>query len=214
MHNPKTSRNLIDGSILMDRFKDLFEYNQRWAAEQVAADPQFFSKLCAIQTPEFLWIGCSDSRVPANQITGLQPGEVFVHRNIANVVPSDDVNSAAVIQYAVTVLKVKHIIVCGHYGCGGVQAALGDSLEPPLEDWVSHLRKVRDRHADELDTFTDEDARWRRFCELNAEAQAGHVSKLPVVQQAWASGQQLAIHAWIYDLSDGLLKQLGLVIDG
>ncbi len=194
----------------MDKFKDLFEYNQQWAAKQVAADPQFFSKLSAIQTPEFLWIGCSDSRVPANQITGLQPGEVFVHRNIANVVPLEDPNSSAVIQYAVTVLKIKHIIVCGHYGCGGVQAAMGESLEPPLENWVKHLREVRDQHAEELQLLTDDEARWRRLCELNAEAQARNVAALPVVKQARESGQPLAIHSWIYDLQDGLLKELGV----
>jgi carbonic anhydrase len=197
----------------MDRFKDLFDYNQQWAAERVAADPQYFSKLCAIQTPEFLWIGCSDSRVPANQITGLQPGEVFVHRNIANVVPTDDMNSSAVIQYAVDVLKVKHIIICGHYGCGGVQAALGDSLEPPLEDWVSHLREVRDSHTDDLAQLPDDEARWNRLCELNVVAQAKNTARLGPVQNAWAAGQSLAVHAWIYDLHDGLLKELGLTLE-
>ncbi len=198
----------------MDKFKDLFDYNQQWAAEQVAADPQFFSKLSAIQTPEFLWIGCSDSRVPANQITGLQPGEVFVHRNIANVVPLEDPNSSAVIQYAVTVLKIKHINVCGHYGCGGVQAAMGESLEPPLENWVKHLREVRDQHAEELQLLNDDEARWRRLCELNVEAQARNVAALPVVKQVRESGQPLAIHSWIYDLQDGLLRELGATITG
>jgi len=195
----------------MNKFQDLFAYNQQWAADRVAEDPDFFSNLCAIQAPEFLWIGCSDSRVPANQITGLQPGEVFVHRNIANVVPADDVNSSSVIQYAVSVLRVKHIIVCGHYGCGGVQAALGGSLEPPLESWVTHLREVRDQHADELHALPDDDARWQRLCELNVEAQAEHVSNLPVVKAAWQAGQTLAVHGWIYDLHDGLLKELGVI---
>jgi carbonic anhydrase len=198
----------------MDRFKDLFDYNQQWAAGRVAEDPHFFSNLVAIQTPEFLWIGCSDSRVPANQITGLQPGEVFVHRNIANVVPLDDVNSSSVIQYAVGVLKIKHIIVCGHYGCGGVQAALGAELKPPLEKWVAHLREVRDRHKPELDRLADDEVRWRRLCELNVQAQAEHVTQLPVVKSAWADGQPLAVHGWIYDLKDGLLKDMGVTRTG
>lgn len=195
----------------MDSFKNLFAYNQQWAADRVGEDPDFFSNLCAIQAPEFLWIGCSDSRVPANQITGLQPGEVFVHRNVANVVPPDDVNSSAVIQYAVSVLKVKHIIVCGHYGCGGVQAAFGEYLEPPLETWVAHLREVRDQHAAELALLPDDVARARRLCELNVKAQAKQVANLPVVKAAWKSGQVLAVHGWIYDLNDGLLKELGFI---
>jgi len=197
----------------MERFKDLFEYNRQWAADRVAEDPGFFENLCAIQDPEFLWIGCSDSRVPANQITGLQPGEVFVHRNIANIVPREDVNSAAVIQYAVAALKVKHIIVCGHYGCGGVKAALGAQLEDPLEFWVEHLRRIRDKHADELDALDSDEARWRRLCELNVIAQAENVSRLRVVRQAWANGFSLSVHGWIYDLHDGLLNPLGVMID-
>lgn len=194
----------------MDRFKDLFDYNQEWARQRVADDPHFFERLCAIQAPEFLWIGCSDSRVPANQITGLQPGEVFVHRNIANVVPREDVNSAAVIQYAVDALKVKHIIVCGHYGCGGVQAALGKQLEDPLEFWVEHLRRIRDKHAEELNQLPDDEARWRRLCELNVIAQTRNVAMLRVVKAAWNRGQPLAVHGWIYDLRDGLLRDLGV----
>ena len=193
----------------MDRSNDLIRYNQKWASERVADDPQFFERLVAIQEPEFLWIGCSDSRVPANQITGLQPGEVFVHRNIANVVPREDVNSSSVIQYAVGALQVKHIIVCGHYGCGGVKAAMGPQLEDPLEFWVEHLRRVRDTHADELAALADDDARWRRLCELNVLTQAENVSRLRVVRDAWKNGQELAIHSWIYDLHDGLLNDLG-----
>ncbi len=198
----------------MDSFKDLISYNQQWAAERVAEDPAFFERLCSIQEPEFLWIGCADSRVPANQITGLQPGEIFVHRNIANVVPREDVNSASVIQYAVGTLKVKHIIVCGHYGCGGVQAALGPQLEDPLEVWVEHLRRIRDKHAEELAALPDEDAQWRRLCELNVITQTNNVSRLRVVRDAWRQGQELAIHGWIYDLHDGLLKDLGVLITG
>lgn len=198
----------------MDRFKDLFKYNQEWAHQRVTEDPHFFDRLCAIQTPEFLWIGCSDSRVPANQITGLQPGEVFVHRNIANVVPREDVNSAAVIQYAVDTLKVKHVIVCGHYGCGGVLAAFGSQLEDPLEFWVEHLRRIREKHATELEQLPDDEARWRRLCELNVMTQARNVAMLRVVRAAWNRGQPLAIHGWIYDLSDGLLRDLGVAVDG
>jgi len=198
----------------MDRFKDLFEYNQKWAAQQVAENARFFDDLCTIQKPDFLWIGCSDSRVPANQITGLQPGEVFVHRNIANVIPRADINSSAVIQYAVETLQVKHIIICGHYGCGGVQAALGESLTEPLEQWIAPLREIRDQHASELRQLPSEDERWRRLCELNVVAQAANVARLPLVQNAWKSGQQLAVHGWIYDLHDGLLKELGINLHG
>ena len=198
----------------MDRCNDLIEYNQQWAADRVAEDPEFFERLCAIQEPEFLWIGCSDSRVPANQITGLEPGEVFVHRNIANVVPREDVNSASVIQFAVDTLKVQHIIVCGHYGCGGVKAALGPALEDPLEFWVEHLRRIRDKNSDELDALPDEDSRWRRLCELNVLTQAENLARLRVVRAAWQRGQPLAIHSWIYDLHDGLLKDLGFSREG
>lgn len=192
---------------------DLINYNQQWAADRVAEDPEFFERLCAIQEPEFLWLGCSDSRVPANQITGLQPGEVFVHRNIANVVPREDVNSAAVIQFAVSSLKVRHIIVCGHYGCGGVKAAFGPQLEDPLEFWVEHLRRIRDKNADELDALPDDDARWRRLCELNVIAQVENVTRLRVVRDAWKSGEKLTVHGWIYDLRDGLLKDLDVRVD-
>lgn len=198
----------------MDRFKDLFEYNQKWAAARIAEDPHFFENLCAIQDPEFLWIGCSDSRVPANQITGLQPGEVFVHRNIANVVPREDVNSASVIQYAVEELNVSHIIVCGHYGCGGVEAAMGEHLHDPLEFWIEHLRRIRDKHSEELDRLPSVDSQWRRLCELNVITQTENVGRLRVVQNVWEKGEQLAVHGWIYDLSDGLLKELGVTIEG
>ncbi|MBT8422484.1 MAG: carbonic anhydrase [Gammaproteobacteria bacterium] len=194
----------------MDSHKDLLKFNKQWAAERIAEDPHFFEALCEIQEPEFLWIGCSDSRVPANQITGLQPGEVFVHRNIANVVPREDVNSASVIQFAVGTLKVKQIIVCGHYGCGGVKAAFGEQLEDPLEFWIEHLRRLRDKHADEIENLADDDARWRRLCELNVVTQVDNVARLRVVRDAWQRGQELTIRGWIYDLRDGLLKDLGV----
>ena len=196
----------------MPRSWTLLDFNKEWAAERVAEDPEFFERLCDIQQPEFLWIGCSDARVPANQITGLQPGEVFVHRNIANVVPFADVNSTAVIQYAVSTLKVKSIVVCGHYGCGGIKAALGPHVEGPLELWVDHTRRVRDKYADELDALPDEDARWRRLCELNVMEQVANVARLDVVREAWGSGRTLLVHGWIYDLADGLLKDLGVTV--
>ncbi len=198
----------------MDLFQELLANNQKWAAERVAEDPHFFDRLKAVQNPDILWIGCSDSRVPANQITGLQPGEVFVHRNIANVVPREDVNSASVIQYAVTTLRVRHIVVCGHYGCGGVQAALGEQLEDPLEFWIEHIRRIRQQHLDELDALPSDDSRWRRLCELNVLNQVQNVARLRLVRDSWEQGHALAIHGWIYDLGDGLLKDLGASVEG
>ena len=198
----------------MDLFEELLGNNQEWAAERLAEDPDFFNRLSAVQNPDILWIGCSDSRVPANQITGLQPGEVFVHRNIANIVPREDVNSASVIQYAVTALNIRHIVVCGHYGCGGVEAALGDQLEDPLEFWVEHIRRIRQEHLTELDALPSRDAKWRRLCELNVLSQVQNIARVRPVRGAWEQGQSLAIHGWIYDLSDGLLKDLGASVEG
>ena len=198
----------------MDLFEELLANNQRWVSERLADDPEFFRRLSAVQTPDILWIGCSDSRVPANQITGLQPGEIFVHRNIANVVPREDVNSASVIQYAVTGLKVRHIVVCGHYGCGGVQAAFKDHLEDPLEIWIEHIRRIRAIHTEELESLADDDQRWRRLCELNVLSQVENLARLRVVRSAWEDGQDLAIHGWIYDVSYGLLNDLGASVEG
>lgn len=195
---------------MKDGVEQILANNRQWAAEKVAADPRFFSRNSTSQSPEFLWIGCSDSRVPASLVTGLPPGEVFVHRNIANVVPDSDTGSAAVIQYAVEALRVKHIIVCGHYGCGGVKAALDGGVQGNLDNWVGNLRQVRDNHAEELAQQADDDARWRRLCELNVVAQAQNIADSAVVQAAWSAGQPLAVHGWIYDLSDGLLKELGV----
>jgi carbonic anhydrase len=197
----------------MDLFDELLANNQKWVSERLAEDPEFFRRLSEVQTPDILWIGCSDSRVPANQITGLLPGEVFVHRNIANVVPREDVNSASVIQFAVTSLKVRHIVVCGHYGCGGVQAAFKDQLEDPLEIWIEHIRRIRTANGDELETLPDDQQRWRRLCELNVLAQVDNLARLRVVRNAWEKGQRLAIHGWIYDLRDGLLNDLGVCIE-
>ena len=191
----------------------LLANNRAWAARQTERDPAFFERLCAIQAPDYLWIGCADSRVPANEIVGLAPGELFVHRNIANVVAPDDMNCVAVLQYAVEVLAIKHVIVCGHYGCGGVEAALGAALQHgPLERWLQHVRDVRSAHATELDRLPDQNARWRRLCELNVAEQVQAVSRVPAVREAWRRGQPLAVHGWIYDLRDGLLRDLNVTM--
>jgi carbonic anhydrase len=191
----------------------LLANNRAWAARQTERDPAFFERLCAIQTPDYLWIGCADSRVPANEIVGLAPGELFVHRNIANVVAPDDMNCVAVLQYAVEVLAIKHVIVCGHYGCGGVEAALGATRQHgPLERWLQHVRDVRSAHATELDRLPDQNARWRRLCELNVAEQVQAVSRVAAVREAWRRGQPLAVHGWIYDLRDGLLRDLDLTM--
>jgi carbonic anhydrase len=192
----------------MPRLDDLLANNRQWASRQTERDPRFFGRLCDIQTPDYLWIGCADSRVPANEIVGLAPGELFVHRNVANVVAPDDTNCVAVIQYAVEVLAIRHIIVCGHYGCGGVEAALGGPLHGPIDRWLQHVRDVRSVHAAELGQIDDPEARWRRLCELNVAEQVGQTSRIPAVREAWHRGRELAIHAWIYDLRDGLLRDL------
>jgi carbonic anhydrase len=191
---------------------DLFANNRAWADRQRQHDPGFFERLCALQAPDFLWIGCADSRVPANEIVGLAPGELFVHRNVANVVSPDDMNCVAVLQYAVDVLAIKHVIVCGHYGCGGVEAALGATLHGPLERWLQHVRDVRNAHTGELDRLVEPDMRWRRLCELNVAGQVQAVGRVPAVRDAWQRGQPLAVHGWIYDLKDGLLRDLGVSI--
>jgi carbonic anhydrase len=173
-----------------------------------AARPDFFPKLAAQQAPEYLWIGCSDSRVPANEIVGLLPGELFVHRNVANVVVHSDLNCLSVLQYAVDVLKVKHVIVCGHYGCGGVKAALDDSKLGLIDNWLRHVQDVAHPRRAELDGLEPQ-ARVDRLCELNAIDQAGHVCETSIVRDAWSRGQALAVHAWIYGLKDGRIRDLG-----
>jgi len=187
---------------------DLFANNRAWSERQVARDSGFFDRLCAIQKPDYLWIGCADSRVPANEIVGLAPGELFVHRNVANIAPPDDPNCVSVVQYAVEVLKVRHIIVCGHYGCGGVAAAMGEPLQGPLERWIQHVRDVRSAHWHDLEKLRDDDARRHRLCELNVAAQVGSVARMACVREAWHRGTPLMVHGWIYDLHDGLLRDL------
>jgi carbonic anhydrase len=198
----------------MPRLDDLLANNRQWAARQIGRDPQFFDRLCDIQTPDYLWIGCADSRVPANEIVGLAPGELFVHRNVANVVGPDDTNCVAVVQYAVEVLAIRHIIVCGHYGCGGVEAALGGPLHGPIDRWLQHVRDVRSMHATELDQIPNPADRWRRLCELNVAEQVRQTSRIAAVRESWHRGRELAIHGWIYDLRDGLLRDLGIGISG
>ena len=198
----------------MHGLEKLFANNRAWAIAREQSDPGFFQRLCAIQRPDYLWIGCADSRVPANEIVGLDPGELFVHRNVANIVPPGDVNALAVIQYAIETLGIGHIIVTGHYGCGGVLAAFSEDGAPPLGDWVDHVRRVRDAHAAELDALPDQDARWRRLCELNVAAQVRAVNATPLVQAARTRGQPLIVHGCIYDLHDGLLRDLNISTGG
>ena len=192
----------------MPQLHDLFANNRRWAARRTGEDPDFFTKLAAIQDPRYLWIGCSDSRVPANEIVGLAPGELFVHRNVANVVVHSDLNCLSVLQFAVDVLRVEHIIVCGHYGCGGVQAAWTGEPLGLIDNWLRHVQDVADTHRSRLDALIDEAAQVDRLCELNVLEQADHVCRTTIVQDAWQRGQQLWVHGWIYSLHDGLLRDL------
>ncbi|HEY0593925.1 MAG TPA: carbonic anhydrase [Thermoanaerobaculia bacterium] len=196
----------------MKYLPDLFERNRRWAEEQIWHDPLFFERLCEIQTPRYLWIGCSDSRVPANQIVGLQSGELFVHRNIANIVVPGDSNGMAVVQYAVEVLGVGHIIVCGHYGCGGVRAAIDGGTAGAVDAWLRPLRALRERHDAELAAIADPAERWRRLCEISVRAQVRTLGETDVVARAWGAGKELSLHGWIYDLRDGLLRDLGVTV--
>jgi carbonic anhydrase len=186
---------------------ELFENNRRWASSRVREDPDFFQRLVAQQAPAYLWIGCSDSRVPANEIVDLPPGELFVHRNVANVVVHTDLNCLSVLQFAVEALRVRHVIVCGHYGCGGVRAALAGTKLGLIDNWLRHVQDVRRKHAAELDALSGS-AREDRLCELTVLEQAANVCETTVVQDAWGRGQSLAIHAWIYRLDDGLLRDL------
>ncbi len=188
----------------------LFAANRAWADRMREQDPGFFDRLARLQTPEYLWIGCSDSRVPANQITGLLPGEVFVHRNIANVVVHSDLNCLSVLQFAIDVLQVRHIMVVGHYGCGGVRAALENRRVGLADNWLRHVQDVRDKHRDLLAGIPDPEDRVNRLCELNVVEQVVNVAQTTVLRDAWARGQRIQVHGWVYGLADGLLRDLSL----
>ncbi|MEY4591303.1 MAG: hypothetical protein RIR18_198 [Pseudomonadota bacterium] len=190
----------------------LFERNKEWSEKIRAEDPGFFDRLASIQNPEYLWIGCSDSRVPANQITGLQPGEVFVHRNIANVVVHSDLNCLSVLQYAVDALRVKHILVVGHYGCGGVRAALNNLRLGLVDNWLRHIQDVRQKHIQLLDQLPDNSTKLNALCELNVIEQVMNVCHTTVAREAWDRGQNLTVHGWIYGLSDGIVRDLNMSI--
>jgi carbonic anhydrase len=191
---------------------ELFERNRNWAAAMVARDPMFFKTLAAQQSPEYLWIGCSDSRVPANELLGLAPGELFVHRNIANVVVHSDLNCLTVLQFAIDVLKVKHIIICGHYGCSGVHAALTNRRVGLADNWLRHVQDVQQKHEKYLGEVMPTRERADRLCELNVTEQVINVAQTTVVRDAWERGQQLSIHGWVYGLQDGLLRDLGMTV--
>lgn len=196
----------------MPDLKRLLQQNRNWAEKMTAQDPEFFTKLSTQQNPDYLWIGCADSRVPANQIVGQRPGEVFVHRNVANVVVHSDLNCLSVIQYAVEVLKVDHIIVCGHYGCGGVQAAMQNQENGLIDNWLRHLKDIYREHQRELDAINDEETRFRRFCELNVIHQVYNVCHTTIVQRAWQNKQELHVHGWIYGIHDGIIHDLHVEI--
>ena len=196
----------------MKTLPQLFENNRQWSARMVRSDPAFFKTLARQQSPEFLWIGCSDSRVPANEIVGLLPGELFVHRNVANLVVHSDMNCLSVIQYAVEVLKVRHIIVCGHYGCGGVRAAMESCPHGLIDNWLGHVRDIRRRRQGELAQGVDDARRLDRLCELNVMEQVKNVGNTTIVQEAWRRGAPLTVHGWIYGISNGLLKDLGVSV--
>ena len=196
----------------MPSIQDLFTHNRAWAAQMERERPGFFTRLKSQQTPKYMWIGCSDSRVPANQITGLEPGEVFVHRNVANVVVHTDLNALSTIQFAVDQLKVEHVMVVGHYGCGGVNAALNNLRVGLVDNWLRHIKDVRDRHVAILEAVRPE-AQLDTLCELNVIEQVMNVAHTTVVQDAWSRGQRVALHGWVYGLKDGLLQDLHITLD-
>ena len=196
----------------MRKLKQLFDNNRAWAGRMVQRDHEFFARLSRQQAPEYLWIGCSDSRVPANEIVGLLPGHLFVHRNVANIVGDTDLNCLSVLQYAVEILRVRHIIVCGHYGCGGVQSAVRNERLGLIDNWLRCVREVRHKHSGILERVLEEPVLIDRVCELNVIEQAYNVSKTTVVEDAWWHGQDLTVHGWIYELNDGLLRDLGFCV--
>lgn len=194
-------------------YKQLLENNKEWVASKLEENPEFFNNLAKGQSPPLLWIGCADSRVPANEIIGAEPGEVFVHRNIANMVVHTDMSMLSVLDYAVNVLKVTHVIVCGHYGCGGIKAAMGNNTFGIIDNWIRHIKDVYRFHQKELDAIADEDERFNRFVELNVSEQVYDLAKTSIVQQAWENGQELKIHGWVYAVHEGLIRDLDLTID-
>jgi carbonic anhydrase len=198
----------------MKILSQLFENNRQWAESIKRATPDFFRKLSEQQAPEYLWIGCSDSRVPANEIVGLLPGEIFVHRNVANMVVHTDMNCLSVLQYAVDVLKVRHIMVVGHYGCGGVRAAMSGQQFGLIDNWLRNIKDIYRQHREQLDTIHDEERRCNLLCELNVVEQVNNVCSTTIVQDAWARGQALSVHGWIYSIRNGGLKDLGLCMTG
>lgn len=192
----------------------LFENNKQWAMKKLAENPDFFVSLSKLQAPEYLWIGCSDSRVPANEVIGTQPGEVFVHRNIANMVIHTDMSMLSVVDYGVNVLDVKHIIVCGHYGCGGVLAAMSNRQYGLIDNWLRHIKDSYHLYSRELESISDPTARENRFIELNVIEQVNHLSKTSIIQNSWQKKQRPAIHGWVYDLKTGLVRDLNVTMDG
>ena len=203
----------LDRETRMTSTEKLFENNRRWAERMTEGNPRFFKDLAHQQSPKYLWIGCADSRVPANEIVGLLPGEIFVHRNVANLVIHTDINCLSVLQYAVDVLRVEHVIVCGHYGCGGIEAAVEDRRHGLIDNWLRHVRDIYQRHRDDLHRVRSRRALLRRLCELNVREQVLNVANTTTVQDAWARGQRLFLHGWVYDIRDGILRDLRIAVD-
>ncbi len=196
--------------IMSDFYKKILDNNKKWVENKLAKSPNYFKNLADGQNPPLLWIGCSDSRVPANEIIGAEPGEVFVHRNIANMVVHSDMNMLSVLDYAVNALKVKHVIVCGHYGCGGVKAAMGNSSIGIIDNWIRHIKDVYRFHQKELDAIENEKERFNKFVEINVKEQVMDLAKTSIVQNAWKNGQELSLHGWVYGLNDGYVTDLGV----
>ena len=194
--------------IMSDFYKKILDNNKKWVQDKLAISPNYFKNLADGQEPPLLWIGCSDSRVPANEIIGAEPGEVFVHRNIANMVLHTDMNMLSVLDYAVNALKVKHVIVCGHYGCGGVKAAMGNNSIGIIDNWIRHIKDVYRFHNQELDAILDEKQRFNKFVEINVKEQVMDLAKTSIVQNAWKNGQELSLHGWVYGLNDGYVTDL------
>jgi carbonic anhydrase len=189
-------------------YKDILEKNKQWASKKLKQNPAYFDEMAKGQHPPLLWLGCADSRVPASEIIGAEPGEVFTHRNIANMAIHTDINMLSVLEYAVDALKVRHIIVCGHYGCGGVKAAMGHSTVGFVGKWIRHIKDIYSKYKNQLDTITDENDKWDRLVELNVQEQVADLAKTSIVQSAWEEGQFLHIHGWVYDIKSGIAKDL------